>query len=597
MVDNTISLKDLALNVFYFLEKNKKFKFLWLVILITCSSLMEALSIGVVVPFLSVLIDPSMILVRADNYFIPIDVSDYSIDEIRSFLFLALIFVFVFSGVFRLLVLRFQTRFGMEIGTDLCVTVYRNILYFRYDEIISKNSSEILAVLQKARDLVGYIVLPSLIVISSSFMAIFICFTLIIIEPIVASLSFLGFGFLYLLASRMYRPFLVENSKAYAGEMIASNKLIQEAIGGFRDIVIDGSQQIYVDEFHASISNMQSAAASNAIMSQTPRLLIETLGILIISGVSFLMLKMGYVFASLIPTLGAMVLGAQRLLPLFNQLYAAFSSMRGGAQSVIEVLGYLPASVPIDAIDSGLPDRVVFNKLIRLEDVAFTYSADRQLVLKGVNGCIPRGSIIGVIGETGSGKSTLTDLIMGLLVPTGGQIVIDGSSLDQDNIAHWRASVSHVPQSVFLADSSILENIALGSNKADIAFDRVVEAAEVAQLSDVIESLPNGYFTIVGERGVRLSGGQRQRIGIARAVYKRSKLLVLDEATSSLDNATEDAVMNAIHLMGDQMTIVIIAHRLSTLKNCHEVWEIKDGLINRTLDYAEVLRSQLNIRE
>jgi ABC-type bacteriocin/lantibiotic exporter with double-glycine peptidase domain len=597
MVDNTISLKDLALNVFYFLEKNKKLKFLWLVILITCSSLMEALSIGVVVPFLSVLIDPSIILVRADNYFIPIDLSDYSIDEIRSFLFLALILVFIFSGVFRLLVLRFQTRFGMEIGTDLCVTVYRNILYFRYDEIILKNSSEILAVLQKARDLVGYIVLPSLIVISSSFMAIFICFTLIIIEPLVASLSFLGVGFLYLLASRMYRPFLVENSKAYAGEMIASNKLIQEAIGGFRDIVIDGSQQIYVDEFQASISNMQSSAGSNAIMSQTPRLLIETLGILIISGVSFLMLKMGYVFASLVPTLGAMVLGAQRLLPLFNQLYAAFSSMRGGAQSVIEVLGYLPASVPIDAIDSGLPDPVVFNKSIRLEDVAFTYSADRQLVLKGVNGSIPRGSIIGVIGETGSGKSTLTDLIMGLLVPTGGRIVIDGSSLDQDNIAHWRASVSHVPQSVFLADSSILENIALGSNKADIAFDRVVEAAEVAQLSDVIESLPNGYFTVVGERGVRLSGGQRQRIGIARAVYKRSKLLVLDEATSSLDNATEDAVMNAIHSMGDQMTIVIIAHRLSTLKNCHEVWEIKDGLINRTLDYVEVLRSQLNIRE
>ena len=240
-------------------------------------------------------------------------------------------------------------------------------------------------------------------------------------------------------------------------------------------------------------------------------------------------------------------------------------------------------SLPSELKDTSTP--ITFAKEIVLDNISFSYSADAQPILQDLSLTIPKGSRIGFIGETGSGKSTLLDIIMGLLQPTSGALKIDGDRIDSSNLRAWQKHVAHVPQSIFLADGTIAENIAFGLPLDQIDEVRVRQAAEQAQIHDIIEKLPNGYQTIVGERGVRLSGGQRQRLGIARAIYKQADVIIFDEATSALDNETEKAVMEAIDQLSNELTILVIAHRLSTLKNCTQIIKLPDGQIFNRADY------------
>ena len=289
-----------------------------------------------------------------------------------------------------------------------------------------------------------------------------------------------------------------------------------------------------------------------------------------------------------IPVLGTLALGAQRLLPILQQGYSALAIIRGSEASLRSVLNLLDQPLPAPA--KGEPaSRVTFERNLSLRNVGFRYRPETPRVLEGVDLTFQKGKRIGFIGATGSGKSTLLDIVMGLLQPTEGVVTVDGVALNVANQRSWQGLIAHVPQSIFLTDSSIAENIAFGVPKADIDLDRVREAAQQAQLTDVIETWPAKYDTMVGERGVRLSGGQRQRIGIARALYKRASVIIFDEATSALDNETERALMSAINALGSDLTILIIAHRLTTLKNCDLIVEIADGGVKRVGQYNDLV--------
>jgi ATP-binding cassette subfamily B protein len=281
--------------------------------------------------------------------------------------------------------------------------------------------------------------------------------------------------------------------------------------------------------------------------------------------------------AGAIPVLGALALGAQRLMPLMQQTYQGWVFVTSHRQVLMDVVSLLQQPVPNETQVHVSP--LPFEREIRLEQVSFRYQPDLPLVLQGIDIAIPLGARVGFAGTTGSGKSTLIDLLMGLLQPSTGQIRVDGTPLTGTMRLAWQRNIAHVPQAIFLADESFAENIAFGVPAKDIDLARVRRAAQQAQIADFIESSTKGYASMVGERGVRLSGGQRQRIGIARALYKQAKVLVFDEATSALDSDTEASVMQAIEGLGREFTIVLIAHRLTTLQGCDIIYRLDKGRV------------------
>jgi ATP-binding cassette subfamily B protein len=411
--------------------------------------------------------------------------------------------------------------------------------------------------------------------------------TIFFIEPKVALFGILGFGSLYGLAILISKKFLKRNSASYAVEMVLVNKAIQEGMGGIRDIIIDGTQKIFTNFYAGAVTRMQMAAAGNVALSQLPRYFIEIFGMFLLAGIALVMSERDGGVMTAIPALGVIALSVQRLLPVLQQAYSAYASIRGGVDSTLDALYMLDQAIPCIP-NASKTENIIFRDMLSIKDIKFSYEINQKFILDGINIDIPQGCCVGIIGASGGGKSTLVDLIMGLLTPSFGKILVDSCALGPLNMKSWQSCISHVPQHIFLADATIAENIAFGVEKQDINWDRVSDAAKIAQISEVIELLPNAYLTKVGERGIKLSGGQRQRIGIARAIYKRSKLLILDEATSALDGQIEESVMNAISALGGDVTMILIAHRISILKYCDFIVEMKDGKVIWTGSYPEL---------
>jgi ATP-binding cassette subfamily B protein len=314
----------------------------------------------------------------------------------------------------------------------------------------------------------------------------------------------------------------------------------------------------------------------------------EAFGMALIAAfVLVLSLRPGGVTAAL-PILGMLALGAQRLLPLMQQIYSNWSAVDGGKFALADVLTLLDQPLPAD-VNQPAPQPLKLRSSICFDNVRFRYEINGPWVIDGVDFVIQAGARVGLIGHTGSGKSTAIDLLMGLLEPTQGRILVDGNPISLDHRRAWQLSVAHVPQNIFLADATIAENIAFGIPSDEIDIERVRKASEQARIAEFIESRPEAYNSTVGERGVRLSGGQRQRICIARALYKQANVLIFDEATSALDNETEQAVMQVIEDLSKDLTLIIIAHRLTTLKNCTQILELGGGRIKRAGSYQDIV--------
>jgi len=381
------------------------------------------------------------------------------------------------------------------------------------------------------------------------------------------------------------------NGQLIARESSSVVKSLQEGLGGIRDVLIDGNQQVYCDVYGRAVFPLRRAEGNNSFIGQSPRFGIEAIGMMLIAALAYWLVGQPGGFARAIPVLGTLAFGAQRMLPALQQLYSSWSSLQGNAASLKDVLDLLEQPLP-DYGKSDGDSSMPFNHSITLCNISFRYHPDAAEVLRSLDLRIPKGSRIGFIGTTGSGKSTLLDIVMGLLQPTQGTLDVDETIITQQNQRLWQRHIAHVPQSIFLADSSIEENIAFGIPKDRINHERVRRAAKQAQIADIIETWPKQYQTFVGERGVRLSGGQRQRIGIARALYKHADIIIFDEATSALDNETEAAVMQAIEELHEDLTVLIIAHRLTTLRNCDTIVELSNGSINAVGSYEEIVSTR-----
>jgi len=498
----------------------------------------------------------------------------------------------LFSGAIRLLLLWASTRLSYATGADLSSSIYRRTLYQPYIVHVARNSSEIISGISGKTGVVINTVLSVLNLICSSIILLTILITLVSVDPVIALTAICGFGLIYTFIIKVTQSRLVYNSKRIAQESTKVIKSLQEGLGGIRDVLIDGTQATYCKIYRNSDLTLRNAQGNNLFISSSPRYGLEALGMLLISGLAYILAFQPNGIAKAIPILGALALGAQRLLPLLQLAYSSWSGIKGNQASLQDALKLLDQPIP-DYADKPKAIELPFRHQIALNNLSFQYSKQTPEVLFNLNLTITKGSRVGFIGVTGSGKSTLLDLIMGLLEPSCGQIQIDDQVITNDNSRSWQVHIAHVPQSIYLSDNTIEENIAFGVPKDKIDHKRVEQAARQAQIVDIIESWPKKYKTFVGERGIRLSGGQRQRIGIARALYKQADVIIFDEATSALDNETEQAVMQAIESLGKELTILIIAHRLSTLKNCSQIVELENGQIKRTGSYADIVCSEV----
>lgn len=559
-----------------------------LLLLTMVASLVEVVSIGAVLPFLGVLTDPDRVFAHpaVQPMIALLDVAH------PEQLLLPLTVFFsaaaLFSGAVRLMLLWAQTRLGHAIGADLSIEVYRRTLHQPYVTHLARNSSELIAgITVKTSALVNNTVLPTLTIVSSTVMLVAILSLLILIDPITAIGAFSGFAAIYLLVIVVTKRGLARNSQRISRESGQVIKALQEGLGGIRDVLLDGTQKLYCQIYLKSDLPLRRAQANIQIRSGSPRFVIEALAIALIAWLAFSMARDEYGISSAIPVLGALAIGAQRLLPVLQHIYISIAAMRGGQSSLCDALDLLEQTLPTYA-EEGPFAPMAFEKLISLRGLDYRYKADAPKVLQGIDLDIRKGSRIGFIGKTGGGKSTLLDVVMGLLEPEKGQLRVDGVLITGVNRRGWQTHICHVPQTIFLADASIAENIAFGVPVEEIDYDRVRQVAHSAEVGKTIEAMPESYQTMIGEGGLRLSGGQRQRIGIARALYKNADVIVLDEATSALDNDTERLVMNAIAKLGCEYTVLMVAHRLSTLADCERIVELKQGRIHRIGSYSEI---------
>lgn len=572
------------------LSQKRKFQFGLLFILTLIASFAEVVSIGVIVPFLGVLTSPER-LFRNNTIKLFLELLNISkVEELLLPLTIIFILVAIFSGCARLLLLWFQNRFSHAVGADLSISIYRRTLYQPYQVHISRNSSEVISgIAGKANAVVYLIILPALVVFSSCIIMLAILIAILALDPVIALTAFTGFSMIYICVIYFTRNRLSTNSKRISKEEIQVIKALQEGLGGIRDVLLDGTQDVYCKVYQEADTPLRRAQANIQFIGNSPRYGIEALGMVLIAILAyFLTLRASNDVLNTIPILGALALGAQRLLPALQQGYQGWVSMKGGQASLCDALELLEQPLPSYLNKNLIP--VTFEDSIELRHVSYQYASNLPLVLNNINLIIKKGSRVGFIGTTGSGKSTLLDMMLALLTPTQGQILIDGIKINQDNLRGWQSRIAHVPQSIFLADTTIAENIAFGVLKDQIDYDRVYQVANMAKISETIEKLDKKYDSFVGERGVKLSGGQRQRIGIARALYKNASIIVLDEATSALDNDTEQDVMDSIEELSDDITVLIVAHRLTTLKNCSMIVELENGEIAKVGSYKDVVK-------
>jgi len=560
------------------------------------SALAEVASLGAVLPFLGVLVAPERVLIHplvgdmAQSWGIT------SADQLVLPLTLAFIAVALIAGAIRILLIWASTRLAFSTGADLGIEVYRRTLYQPYWVHASQNSSEVISGITNKTDAVVFSVLvPLLTFVSSTVLVVVIMIALIVIDPAMASVAGVGFGVSYALITLISRRQLRRNSHRIAHEQTQVHKALQEGLGGIRDVLLDGAQSVYCDVFRRADQTLRRAQGSIVFIGGSPRYAMEAMGMVMIAALAYALSQQGGGISAALPVLGVLALGAQRLLPSLQQLYYSWASITGYQASMADTIALLDQPLPEELLQPTTTPLLI-QDAIRLDAVRFRYTGEGPWVLDGLNLVIAKGARVGFVGSTGSGKSTTLDLLMGLLIPTEGELLVDGQPVSGNRLRAWQRSIAHVPQSIYLADTTLAENIAFGVPPETIDMDRVRRAARQAQIADFIESSPEGYQAHVGERGVCLSGGQCQRIGIARALYKQASVLVLDEATSALDNATEQLVMDAIGGLNSDVTILLIAHRLTTVRHCDIIVELEHGRVVAQGTYEQLLECSPSFR-
>jgi ATP-binding cassette subfamily B protein len=563
---------DAFFALFRLLPPPRRRQFVLTLLLMLVGAAAEMVTIGAALPFLALIADPHSALVPRRL----LDLLDAVGGSPVVGAALLLIVAALGSALVRLALTWGSQRFVMAAGHDMAAAVFGRMLRQPYSEQVRRNSSQTLAAVEKVQNVVFGLLQPAMQALIGAFIALCVFALLLRIDARAAGVAALSVVLAYVAVSLLVRPRLRRNSEALAGTMVERTRTVQEGLGGIRDIILDRSEPLFEAKFRDLDGRYRRAIAANQFVAGAPRFVVEAAGLVAIALVTLAMsLEPGGVVKA-IPVLGALALGAQRLLPLLQQAYYGWSLASGNFRAFRDVIELMQAPVP-EPQPAAPP--LAFEREIAFDRVGFRYPEGR-FGLVDVSFRIRAGEHVGIAGATGGGKSTLLDLLMGLLEPDEGAILIDGRPLDDATRPAWQAGLAHVPQAIYLADDTIAANIAFPRQAVGMDQERLAAAVRAAQLESFLAGLPDGLETYVGERGVRLSGGQRQRIGLARALYRRPRLLILDEATSALDGATEAAVLAALQQLRGDLTLVTVAHRATTLATCDRLIEVERGLVS-----------------
>lgn len=552
----------------------------------------EVANLGVLLPFLRLLANPQESLKALGPLARPLQALPS--DQMLLGFGLGFMAVVLLSTLLRVATIRAQLRLGALIAADLGERVFAEILRRPYSWHLLHNSSSTLTLLTRDVEQVFGSIQGLLMMTVNLAIVLLLGVSLISLSPGVMLVVMLLLSCFYLLVYRFTRVALRAEGISGITNYQTMLQVAQEGLGGIRDVLLDGTQSFFLDTFNQANCRYRLAGASINTKAQVPRYLIEGFTVLLIVGLSLSLAASGQGVEQQLPLLGTLALGAYRLLQPLQQCFNSFSALIANQASLLRLEPFLCTVSESDTRPSpAWPEPWTAGTegpLVQLQQLSFRYGPEDPWVLRDLEIAVGRGERIAFVGITGSGKSTCSDLILGLLAPSEGRVLVQGLDLQASPglVEAWQKRVAHVPQQIYLSDASFIANIAFGLPADRIDLRRVRQAAERSRIAELIESTPDGYNTLVGERGMRLSGGQRQRIGIARALYKRAELLVLDEATSALDNRTEAEVMEAIEALDRQLTVILIAHRLSTVRNCDRIVVLDQGRIRAMGSYGDL---------
>lgn len=576
---DTILLKNLKL-LFFHLPKEIKLRTIATIFLMMAASIFDLVSLGTVVPFLTILIDPSVIdsseaLEVFLNFFGFYDKADYL--EIVSLMFISAVII---SIIVRVFTIYFQMKTVHLIGQNISTQMYRKVLYQPYNFHVNANNNELITTISVKSDLlIKQLILPISYLINAIFLIGMILSALFFINYKIAlsSISFFGAVFLFLSFLQKKRVKVVSENISTSSTVII--KTIKESLSGIREVIIDNTFDNAIQTFDTHNNKFKMSQATSLFFAQSPRPFVEGLGIIFISSLGLILTRSSGFSPEIFGVLAAFTIGAQKMLPAAQNAYGSLVNLKTFKQSFGDIIDILQLSNESKKYNKSLSNsKINFEDQISIDSGYFRYNFEQDFILKNINFSVKRGDFIGIIGETGSGKSTFVDVLMGLMILESGSYKIDDKVIKSEDINSLHNIISHVPQSIFLFDTTVYNNITISASSL-VSEERLRKVTEVAELTGVIGRLERGFNTSTGDQGILLSGGEKQRIGIARALYKESSILILDEATSALDFSTEIKILDNIKDFYRDKTIIMISHRNETLKKCDKVFKVSNGTI------------------
>jgi ABC-type multidrug transport system fused ATPase/permease subunit len=559
-------------------------------------ALLDAIGVASIMPFIAVLGSPELV---ETNKLLKFAYTKLGFTDPQQFLFALGIIVFVLlvvSLAFKALTNYAQLRFTLMREYTIGKRLVEGYLHQPYSWFLSRHSSDLgKTILSEVGAVIGGGIMPLMNLIAHGTVAIALLLLLILIDPKLALIVSLTLAAAYAIIFRSTQRLL----SRLGSERLTANQarfaVVSEAFGASKEVKVGGLEQAYINRFSGPARTFARHQASAEVIGQLPRYALEAIafgGMLLV--ILYSMAQSGN-FSSALPIIALYAFAGYRLMPALQQVYAAVTQLRFAGPALDALHADLMSLNP--AYPNPSQDAIVLKQAITLNQIQYRYPNAPQPALKSLSLTIPAKSTVGFVGATGSGKTTTVDLILGLLEAQEGAIEVDGQAITEHNRRSWQRAIGYVPQQIYLADDTVAANIAFGLDAKDIDQAAVERAAKIANLHYfVANELPHQYQTTVGERGVRLSGGQRQRIGIARALYHKPQVLILDEATSALDNLTEQAVMEAVHNLGHEITIILIAHRLTTVKDCGTIFLLEKGELKAQGTFKELIHSNEKFR-
>jgi ABC-type multidrug transport system fused ATPase/permease subunit len=568
--------------------------------MIVIMSLLDMISIASIMPFMSVLINPEIIETNIilNTLFKFLGVA--GVETEKQFLFTLGVLVFlllIVSIIFKAFVNYAQLRFTNLQEYTISRRLVEGYLNQSYSWFLSRHSAELgKSILSEVGIIIGHGLTPMIELIAKSFVAIVLLSLLIFIDPKIALIAGFTIGIVYGLIYKYSRNYI----NRIGQERVKANQMrftaVSDAFGAAKEVKVGGLEKHFIKQFGEPAQTYAKHISSAAIISQLPRYALEAItfgGMLIV--ILYLMVKSGS-FTNAVPILALYAFTGYRLMPTLQGIYVAITQLRFVAPALNTLYEDIKNLKPAITYDSN--QMIKLNKNIFLKNIYYDYPNASRTALKNINLCVKANTTVGLVGATGSGKTTVVDIILGLLEAQKGTLEVDGEIISENNRKRWQRSLGYVPQNIYLSDDTIAANIAFGIAYESIDQEAVERAAKIANIHNfIINELDQKYQTTIGERGVRLSGGQRQRIGIARALYHKPQVLILDEATSALDNLTEQAVMDEVYNFEKKMTIFLIAHRLSTVKRCDNIYIINKGEIEEQGAFKQLIKKNITFRE